>query len=115
MFEISQLNEKKLSDLQEIAQKLNVPKFRSLKKSDLIYQILDHQAANPKAVEAVIEPKPEAAESTPEKKEPKKPRQRVIKPVKNTPVKQEPKAAKEPKAEITEATTRLVLHSSRYR
>ena len=34
MFEISQLNEKKLSDLQEIAQKLNVPKFRSLKKSD---------------------------------------------------------------------------------
>ena len=36
MFEISQLNEKKLSDLQEIAQKLNVPKYRSLKKADLV-------------------------------------------------------------------------------
>ena len=72
MFEISQLNEKKLSDLQEIAQKLNVPKFRSLKKADLVYQILDHQAANPKAVEAVIEPTPQPTASTPEKKEVKK-------------------------------------------
>ncbi|CAH8289514.1 transcription termination factor Rho [Mariniflexile fucanivorans] len=88
MFEISQLNEKKLSDLQEIAQKLNVPKYRSLKKADLVYQILDHQAANPKAVEAVIEPTPKAA-STPEKKEVKKPRQRVVKPVRNTPAKQQ--------------------------
>ena len=32
MFEISQLKEKKLSDLQEIAQQLNVPKYRTLKK-----------------------------------------------------------------------------------
>jgi len=48
MFEISQLKEKKLSDLQEIAQQLNVPKFRALKKMDLVYQILDQQAANPK-------------------------------------------------------------------
>ncbi|MFG6687904.1 transcription termination factor Rho [Mariniflexile sp. HNIBRBA6329] len=86
MFEISQLNEKKLSDLQEIAQKLNVPKYRSLKKADLVYQILDHQATNPKAVEAVIEPTPQPAASTPEKKEAKKPRQRVVKPIKNTPV-----------------------------
>ena len=45
MFEISQLKEKKLSDLQEIAQQLNVPKFRALKKMDLVYQILDQQAA----------------------------------------------------------------------
>ncbi|MFI0427982.1 transcription termination factor Rho [Mariniflexile sp. HMF6888] len=94
MFEISQLNEKKLSDLQEIAQKLNVPKYRSLKKADLVYQILDHQAANPKAVEAVVEPIPQPTANTTEKtekKEPKKPRQRVIKPIKNTPIKQEQK------------------------
>ncbi|MFD0991372.1 transcription termination factor Rho [Mariniflexile jejuense] len=103
MFEISQLNEKKLSDLQEIAQKLNVPKYRSLKKSDLVYQILDHQATNPKAVEAVIEPTPQPT-ATPEKKEAKRPRQRVIKPVKNTPVKQENKVVKEAEVAPTEVT-----------
>ena len=54
MFEISQLKEKKLSDLQEIAQKLNVPKYRSLKKLDLVYQILDLQAANPEVVKTEI-------------------------------------------------------------
>jgi len=47
MFEISQLKEKKLPELQEIAKKLNVSKYRSLKKLDLVYQILDYQAANP--------------------------------------------------------------------
>ncbi|MEO5789219.1 MAG: transcription termination factor Rho [Gelidibacter sp.] len=54
MFEISQLKEKKLSELQEIAQKLNVPKYRTLKKLDLVYQILDLQAANPEVVKAEI-------------------------------------------------------------
>ena len=37
-------------ELQEIAQKIDVPKFRQLKKLDLVYQILDVQAANPKQV-----------------------------------------------------------------
>ncbi len=62
MFEISQLKEKKLSDLQEIAQELNVPKYRTLKKMDLVYQILDLQAANPKAIikESVKEETPKA-------------------------------------------------------
>jgi transcription termination factor Rho len=50
MFEISQLKEMKLPELQEMAKKLKVPKFRSLKKLDLVYQILDYQASNPKAV-----------------------------------------------------------------
>ena len=56
MFEISQLKEKKLSELQEIAQKLNVPKYRTLKKLDLVYQILDLQAANPEVVKSEIAP-----------------------------------------------------------
>jgi len=47
MFEISQLKEKKLPELQEIAKQLKVSKYRTLKKLDLVYQILDHQAANP--------------------------------------------------------------------
>ena len=47
MFEISQLKEKKLPELQDIAKNLNIPKYRSFKKLDLIYQILDVQAATP--------------------------------------------------------------------
>ena len=47
MFEISQLKEKKLAELQEIGIQLKIPKIKSLKKLDLVYQILDYQAANP--------------------------------------------------------------------
>ena len=52
MFEISDLKAKKLPELQEIAKELNVPKFSSMKKLDLVYQILDLQAANPQVVKA---------------------------------------------------------------
>jgi transcription termination factor Rho len=47
MLEISELKEKKLPELQEIAKELKIPRFSSLKKLDLIYQILDVQAAKP--------------------------------------------------------------------
>lgn len=67
MFEISELKEKKLPELQEIAKELNVPKYRTQKKLDLVYQILDYQAANPKAVKAVI--KAEEASTEPKKEE----------------------------------------------
>lgn len=50
MFEISDLKSKKLPELQEIAKGLSVPKYKTQKKLDLVYQILDVQAANPKAV-----------------------------------------------------------------
>lgn len=50
MFEISDLKAKKLPELQEIAKDLKVPKFKTLKKLDLVYQILDLQASNPKVV-----------------------------------------------------------------
>lgn len=53
MLEISELKAKKLPELQELAKELGVPKFRSLKKLDLVYKILDYQASNPKAVKAV--------------------------------------------------------------
>ena len=46
----------KLPELQEIAKGLKVPKFKTLKKIDLVYQILDLQATNPKAVVAVATP-----------------------------------------------------------
>ena len=54
MFEISELKAKKLPELQEIAKTLNVPKFRTQKKLDLVYQILDYQAANPKKVQEAL-------------------------------------------------------------
>jgi len=50
MFDIEVLKEMKLSDLQEIAKIANVKKYRSLKKEELIYQILDAQATNPETV-----------------------------------------------------------------
>ena len=62
MFEISELKAKKLPELQDIAKSLNVPKYRTQKKGDLVYQILDHQAANPGKVKEVLKedttPKP---------------------------------------------------------
>ncbi|UAB84199.1 transcription termination factor Rho [Zunongwangia sp. SCSIO 43204] len=75
MFEISELKAKKLPELQDIAKSLNVPKFRSLKKLDLVYQILDYQAANPtKAKEALQE---EKAEEKKTEDKPKRPRKKI--------------------------------------
>jgi len=47
MFDIIQLNEKLLPELKDLARKLKIEQFESLKKQDLIYKILDHQALNP--------------------------------------------------------------------
>jgi len=47
MYDILELKSKLLPELQDIAKNLNIPKYRSLKKMDLIYQILDVQAINP--------------------------------------------------------------------
>jgi transcription termination factor Rho len=52
MYDITELNEKLVSDLKEIAEKLNVPKADKLKKQELIYQILDIQALTPAPKEA---------------------------------------------------------------
>ena len=47
MYDILELKSKLLPALQDIAKNLNIPKYRSLKKMELIYQILDFQAINP--------------------------------------------------------------------
>ena len=47
MFEISQLKEKTLLELQEIAKTIGAKKYSQLKKLDLVYAILDIQAATP--------------------------------------------------------------------
>ncbi len=64
MFEISDLKEKKLPDLQEIAQSLGMKKFKTLKKEELIYRIIDFQAENPASILS-----PQVANTQEEKKE----------------------------------------------
>lgn len=72
MFDIAELKAKKLPELQEIAKGLEIPKFRTLKKLDLVYKILDKQATNPKAVAEVVDsPK---AEDKPQQKKPQRAR-----------------------------------------
>ncbi len=53
MFQIDDLKAKKLPELHVIAKELNVPKFKQLRKLDLVYKILDLQAANPDAVKQI--------------------------------------------------------------
>ena len=73
MFEISELKTKTLTDLQVIAKSIGLTKISQLKKLDLVYQILDIQAANPKKSKATVTPN----ESEPKVEKPK--RKRVAK------------------------------------
>ena len=74
MYTLNELKDRLLSELKEIAEQQNVGNFKRLSKQDLIYKILDHQAAQPdgppavkKAPAAAPTPPPtsEAAEATP--------------------------------------------------
>jgi len=49
MYTLEELNTKKVTDLKVIATELNLKKFEKLKKDDLAYAILDHQAENAKS------------------------------------------------------------------
>ena len=44
MYKLEELNNSKVSELKDIAKKLNIPKYEKLKKTDLAYAILDYQA-----------------------------------------------------------------------
>jgi transcription termination factor Rho len=55
MFEIIDLKSKKLTELQQISKEMSIPKFRGLKKLDLVYRILDFQASNPEDVKKYLE------------------------------------------------------------
>ena len=90
MLEISELKAKKLPELQELANTLKVPKYRTLKKLDLVYQILDYQAANPNAVKAIVSEIPKQAVSEPaapktEERSPRPPRHKPNPRAKQTP------------------------------
>ena len=115
MLEISELKAKKLPELQEIAKTLNVPKYRTLKKLDLVYQILDYQAANPKKAQEALTEDSNSSKETPEKTDNKRPRTKrtrtipgaVSKPPEKSEKSEVPKKAepKRKKAEPTENKT----------
>ena len=86
MFEISDLKAKKLPELQEIAKGLDVPKYRTQKKLDLVYQILDLQASNPKITSEVA-----SADNAEKEDQPKS--------------KPKPRALRAPRAKVTKEET----------
>ena len=72
MYNIEELRIRLLSELKEIAEELGVKNFKSLKKDDLVYAILDQQAilpekALPKKKPSQVDSTENAAPSTPEK------------------------------------------------
>ena len=44
MYKLEELNDSKVSDLRDIAKKLEIKNYEKLKKLDLAYAILDYQA-----------------------------------------------------------------------
>ena len=74
MFEISELKAKKLAELQEIAKSIGLSKISQVKKLDLVYQILDRQAANPNAANPNIQ----TEEKTQKTEKTEKPRRKRV-------------------------------------
>jgi len=64
MYDILELSNKLLPELREIAKELKIKRTESLKKQDLIYKILDHQA-----IEATDNKKTDTEENIPQVKE----------------------------------------------
>lgn len=69
MYEISELKEKLLPELKEIAKSLQITKYQAMKKEELIYKILDEQAANPGTVKPGKAEKPAPVADASEKNE----------------------------------------------
>lgn len=52
MYDILELSDKLVAELREIAKGLNIEHYEGLKKQDLVYKILDHQAIHPELAKA---------------------------------------------------------------
>lgn len=96
MYTIQDLNVRLLSELKEIAEELGLDHYKKLPKKELIYKILDFQAANP------IEVKPKVSHA--EKNTPKARTPKTRTPKKEAPKKEAPKEdAPKGESPITEA------------
>lgn len=91
MYDITQLNAKKVDELKALAKELTIPGFNKLKKEDLVYQILDAQAEQPQAIKKDTPAKPRAKKTVAKKATPKK---------EDSPKKEEPKENKENSGQI---------------
>jgi transcription termination factor Rho len=99
MFQIADLKSKKLPELQEIAKGLSVPKFKQLRKLDLVYKILDLQAENPDKVKGLeIEAAPTAPKTEDKKKD--------VKEVKEKAAPKKPAEKKERKPRVSKKETK---------
>lgn len=91
MYDIKQLSDKLVPELRDIADKLGLKSYKSLNKKDLVYKILDHQAATGKSID---EPKP----ASKPKPEPRKPAGRKPANPRSATKKTEPSAEQAPKS-----------------
>ncbi|MBN2214085.1 MAG: transcription termination factor Rho [Bacteroidales bacterium] len=67
MYDILELNKKLVTELRDIAKQLNIKKFESLRKQDLVYKILDQQAIDAtdgKKTDKKFKPKPKIEKVT---------------------------------------------------
>ena len=69
MFDIIELNGKKVAELRQIASKLGISRVDKLKKQDLVYSILDEQAAQPSANKSKA--KSNSGDTSPSKRTPR--------------------------------------------
>jgi transcription termination factor Rho len=90
MYDIIELNEKKVDELKKLAEALEVPRFNRLKKQELIYAILDHQALQPKKAKEVEKQASAKQETQGAEEPPKRTRKRTPK-TENTDQEQKPK------------------------
>ena len=97
MYDILELNEKLVGELREIATSLNIENIEGLKKQDLVYKILDHQAAHPELVKSKKKDKPEKIEKAEKpERQPRADKQEKTKP---EPVVPQAPAAASPRSE----------------
>ncbi len=110
MYDIIELNGMKVSDLRDVAKKLDIKKAEKLKKQDLIYQILDEQAikpiAKPESKPAAQKPAPRPAradkkDASDEPAKDKKPEAKG-----DSPAKSRPAPRKRPRPETTSDDTK---------
>ena len=61
MYKLEELNNSKVTELKEIAEKLNISNYEKLKKLDLAYAILDHQAEQNEVTKTPAKPSPKTS------------------------------------------------------
>jgi transcription termination factor Rho len=111
MYDIIELNNKLVNELREIAKELQVPKYESLKKQELIYKILDQQAINPPTTTSVSSSTSttmsEQQDKTSRGDHQKRPRKRTETPSGPQPVASSRPAQTQPASLFTDTSTEL--------